>query len=58
MNNTKRGGKREGAGRKHGKETVVKTYRCYPEEVETIKAAISKVKKQLRYTVGVTSAAA
>jgi hypothetical protein len=44
----KRGGAREGAGRKQGKETVVKTYRCYPEEVPAIKAAIKKEITKLR----------
>jgi hypothetical protein len=44
----KRGGKRIGAGRKTERPTVVKTYRCYPEEVPAIKAAIKKEIAKLR----------
>jgi hypothetical protein len=43
-----KGGKREGAGRKQERPTVVKTYRCYPEEVAPIKTAIKKEIAKLR----------
>ncbi len=42
MNKSTRGGAREGAGRKTERETVVRSYRCYPEEVPQIKAAIKE----------------
>jgi hypothetical protein len=44
----KRGGKREGAGRKTERETVVRSYRCYLEEVAPIKDAIKKEIAKLR----------
>lgn len=48
MNKPIRGGKREGAGRKPERETVVRSYRCYLEEVPAIKTAIKKEISKLR----------
>jgi hypothetical protein len=47
-NKSKRGGSRPGAGRKAERETMVRSYRCYPEEVPAIKAAIKKEIAKLR----------
>ena len=44
----KRGGPRLGAGAPKKTETVVKTYRCRPHEVEPIKAAIKREIAKLR----------
>jgi hypothetical protein len=43
-----RGGIRPGAGRKTERETVVRSYRCYPEEVPQVKAAIKKEISKIR----------
>ena len=44
----KRGGAREGAGAPKKAETVVKTYRCRPDEVERVKTAIKKEIARIR----------
>ena len=48
MDKKPRGGSRPGSGRPTKKATVVKTYRCYPEEVDPIKAAIKAEVNRLR----------
>jgi hypothetical protein len=44
----KRGGKREGAGAPKKAETVVRSYRCMPDEIPYIKSVIKKAITELR----------